>query len=173
MKVNIDFQVLETHDPRRILVSDFSEWLHLDKEQSSIEVTVPNRDPVMLPFKKFAINGLNSVNLGLGCGNEGEFLDLPDGIYKITVLGCPDKFQKTRYYLQNDIAQGKLDKLFTMVNYDCNNVDKERREKLLTLDYLMRTAEAASRKGNITLSEDFFECALEQIDSYLRCDNCF
>lgn len=173
MKVNIDFQVIETQDPRRILVADTSEWLHLDKEQSSIEVTVPKRNPKMLPFKKFAINGLTSVNLGLGCGKEGEFLDLPDGIYKITVLGCPDKFQKTRYYLQSDIAQSKLDKLFTMVDYDCKNVDKERRDKLLTLDYLLQTAKAATRKGNLPLAEDFFECALDSLDSYLKCDNCF
>ena len=173
MKVKIDFQIIETQDSRRILVSDFSEWLHLDKEQSSIEVTVPNKPPVMLPFKKFAINGLNSANLGLGCDAEGNLLDLPDGIYKIRVLGCADQFQKTKYYLKNDIAQGKLDKLFTLVDYDSINVDKDRRDKLLTMDYLMRTAESATRQGNLTLAEEFFTTVVEQINNYLRCDDCF
>ena len=173
MKPQIDFQIIETYDPRRILVSDFSEWEHLDKEQSSLEVVTPDGNTVVLPFKKFAMNGLNSVNLGIGCADDGSFLDLPDGIYKITLLSCNDKFFKTRHYLQSDIAQGKLDKLFTMVDYDCKNVDKDRRDKLLTLDYLMKTSKAATRKGDLTLAENFFECALETLDSYLRCDNCF
>ena len=173
MKVRIDFQILETQDAKRILVSDFSDWLHLDKEPSSIEVTVPNKEPVVLPFKKHAINGLHSANLGLGCTPEGYLKDLPDGIYKIRVLGCPDRFQQTRYYLQNDIAQSKLDKLFTMVDYDSKNVDKEKRDQLLTIDYLLRTAEAATRQGKLSLAEEFFESALEQINYYLECDNCF
>lgn len=173
MKVQIDFQIIETHDPRRILVTDFSEWEHLDKEQSSLRVTTPKGNTVDLPFKKFAMNGLNSVNLGLGCADDGSFLDLPDGIYEITLLSCNDKFFKKRSYLKTDIAQGKLDKLFTMVDYDCKNVDKDRRDKLLTVDYLMKSASAATRKGKLTVAEDMFECALESIDSYLRCDNCF
>lgn len=173
MKVKIDFEILETKSTTRILINDCSEWLHLDKEQSSIEVTLPNKDPVTLPFKKFAINGLNSVNLGLGCTPEGYLLDLPDGIYKIRLLSCNDKFQKTKYYLQNNISQAKLDKLFTLVDYDKVNVDKERRDKLLTLDYLMRTSESATREGKLTLAEEFFESSLEQINNYLRCDDCF
>jgi hypothetical protein len=38
-------------------------------------------------------------------------LDLPDGIYDVTIKGSPDTFQKNRQYLRTTKTQLELDKL--------------------------------------------------------------
>lgn len=104
-KINIDFQVVVSGDPKYLLIVDTSNWVHIETKPSIIEISLPGyTNPKVLSFYKSKVNIFNSTTLGYTCeaNCEEELIDLPDGIYKIVVKGSPDTFYKERYIIRNE-----------------------------------------------------------------------
>ena len=100
--IHVDFQIYDSNDPKQIIVLDTSIWSQIENKQSIIEIITPgSTDVITLPYFKNSVNILNSNTLQLNCFECGDnFIDLPDGVYEITVKGSPDKFNKKRFYLK-------------------------------------------------------------------------
>jgi hypothetical protein len=174
--IEINFQVIDSGDPKTLLVADFSSWKVIKELPSYIEITLPGaRNPVITSFNKQKINGFNSLSLGtsthINCTEN--FQDLPDGIYNICVKGGRDgQHSFHRYYLKKDKFQNDLDEVWIKLDLDYSVFNKELRESLLIIEGLLRAASAATRKGFIPQAKNFFNLAKGRLDAHKECKNC-
>lgn len=174
--INIDFQVLDTKDPRIITIADSSMWGHIVNKPSIIEIIMPGeKNPIVHYFMKKQLNIFNSINLALNCVSEcggTELLDLPDGIYTITVKGSPDSFNMTRKYLRTTKTQLELDKLYIRLNLLCQKGDFNDLKNLTDIMLLLKAAEANVRYDNIKTAQELFFKAQDLIEKLKKCKGC-
>lgn len=176
-KIDIDFEVYDSGNPKRLIVLDTSEWGHIKDKPAIIEVIPPGFDePAVQYFDKCTANILNSLTLNLNCeGCTDEFQDIPDGLYEITVKGSPDKFNQTRHYLRTTATQIKLDELFLKVGLECFDKDedvKRRIEELFKLQMLLKSAESNVRLDRNCEAQELLYRVQSKIDGYKPCKNC-
>lgn len=173
--IDLDFQIMQTLDPRVLSIYDISAWGHIQEKASIVEVLTPaSKNPIVLPYTKCAINTFNSVNLHLNCeGCKPELNDLPDGLYEITIKGSPSYFNKTRYYLRTVKANLELDKLFINLDLIHKKPTKEFIDKLIDIQLLLRASEANVRFENIEEAQQLFLKAQELIKKFQGCTKCF
>jgi hypothetical protein len=173
-KIEVDFQVLKTYDPKKLLIADTSQWSHIIDKPAIIEITLPGSKNAHVNYidKKNTILVFNSSLLGINCGAgcEEELLELPDGIYYIKVKGSPDTFFKERYYMRSERLQLNLDKIYTTLGFDINRQDRETAETLWECKLLIEAADASCRRGEIPMAVDYYKSAKRIIDSNLNCE---
>lgn len=175
-KIELNFQVVDSGDPKMLLVADYSSWKVIKEQPAYIEITLPgSRKPVISTFSKERINGFNSLSLGVSyhVDCEENLVDLPDGIYEICIKGGKNG-ERTfhRYYLKKDKFQQELDKLWVKLNLEYSVFDKDLRDALLVIEGLIRAASAATRQGDIPKANDFFKLAQSRIEAYKDCKDC-
>ena len=174
--INIDFQILDTKDPRILMIADSSSWGHIENKPSIIEIILPaEKNPIVHFFNKKQINIFNSLNLALNCVNEcgeSELIDLPDGIYTITLKGSPDSFKMTRKYLRTTLLQLELDKVFINLNLLCKNNDLGLLNILDEISLLIKAAEANVRFDNIKKAQELYFMAQDLIKKTKNCKGC-
>lgn len=175
-KINIDFQVLDTHDPRVLSIADYSEWAQISEKPAIVEIILPGtEEPVVHYFDKQKINIFNSNTLQTGCKGDClgvELVDLPDGIYEITVKGSPDTFNKTRKYLRTELTRLDLDAIYLNLNLLCKNKDRDLMNTLIDIDLLLRSAESNVRYDNICSAQELLFKAQELIKEAKNCSGC-
>ena len=175
-KINIDFQIFPTGDPKYLLVVDSSDWQHIVNKPSIIEITMPgSKSYITHYFDKGKVNVFNSQNLGYTCSStsESELIDLPDGIYKIQVKGSPDEFTKIRYYVRTEITELELAKLFVDNGIKYNEINKEFFDKLYDDAHLnLLAAKMFIKTGDIQRSNYHLTEAQRLIEKYRDCDDC-
>lgn len=157
-KTNINFQVVDTRDPKYLYIADTSDWGFAEDKPAIIEITVPGfKNPVTHYFDKGSFSRYNSYLLGLNCRDCGtNEVNLPDGIYKIKVTASPSKYFKERNYLKTTTLQGELDKVLVSKVTSCNTIDDEVIKKLTEIDFLIRASEAHVRYGNDFEAQELF-----------------
>tara|TARA_R100000656_G_scaffold123720_1_gene100610 strand:+ start:1064 stop:1609 length:546 start_codon:yes stop_codon:yes gene_type:complete len=163
-QVIIDFHVFSLYDPKILTVVDNSNWLHIESEPAIIEITFPgSTKPLVFNYLKNSVNSFNSHNLLLTClsGNcdDQTYIDLPDGIYTITVKGSPDTFQTTKYHLKDDRFQMKMDYILTEIGFDYHITKAEERKKVEEADFLRKVAYAHIRREDVGSAKKFFDLA--------------
>ena len=175
-KIHIDFQVYDSNDPKQIIILDTSIWAHIEDKISVIEVIVPgSKKSIGHIYTKKGITILNSINLGLNCADCGEeFIDLPDGVYEITVKGSPDKFNKKRYYLRTTLTQKKLDDILINSYSECKNCleNNEDIEKILRYNNLLKVAESLVRRGYKSDAQDIIFKIQDFLKKFKNCKKC-
>lgn len=176
-RINIDFQVLKTRYPKVLSIADYSTWGVTESKPSIIEIILPGESkPVVEYFDKRKINIFNSINLNINCPTgdcfDEEYIDLPDGIYEITLKASPDKFYKTRKHLRTELTELDLDKMYINLNLICKNKDEDLADKLTNIDLLLRAAEANVRYDNICKAQELFFKAQELINKTKNCSGC-
>ena len=173
--IKINFKVLDNRDTKNLVVFDLSEWATIVNKPSIIEIIVPGfSDPVTHYFGKGRLNYFNSHILGLSCGDCGdvEEVDLPDGVYDITVKGSPDTFNYHLSYLKTDKTRLELDALFMKLNFCKNEVDQDILKRIQKIDLYIKAAEANIRYDNICEAQELFFKAQEDIKRLANCKNC-
>ena len=174
--IDIKFQILKNNDPTNIVVLDTSKWAQIENKPAIIEITLPGEtEPYVEYFNKNAVNYFNSINLGVNCDNCGEHeeLDLPDGVYEITVKGSPDRFYNTVHYLKTDSTNRELKSVFLKINFCNDSIDKELLEKLFNIELYIKAAEINVEFGNICEAQELFFKAQEDIKKLKNCKSCF
>lgn len=174
-KIDVDFQVLKTHDPRLLILADTSQWSNILDKPAVIEITSPGSNaPSVEYWAQGKINVFNGQHLGIVCGVkcEDNLPDLPDGIYRIVLKGSPDKFYKERYYLRTEKLQLNLDKVYISFGLNLEYADFESVEKIWNVKLLIESAEAHTRKGEMGMASDLYKQAKRIVDSHLNCQDC-
>ena len=171
MKINVDFQVYDSGDPKVFIVIDTSEWAHIENKPTIIEIIPPGFDkPVINYFDQMKVNVFNSHNLGLSCFDckGGGNIDLPDGIYDITLKGSPETFNRNKKYLRTTSTQLELDGLLLDLASDCGDIkDNNLFKKYQEIQMLLRAAEANVRHNNECVAQNLLLKAQGLINSCL------
>ena len=178
--IQLDFQVLDTGDPRLLVIADNSVWGIIDSKQKIIEITLPGGNPekqndkVVHWFSAHQINTFNSNNLGLSCGTDcsSELLNLPDGVYTITIKGSPETYKLTKHWLKLDNTQLELDKLFIAYYSSCKENNKCFKDLVIDIQMLLDGARASVRFDDICKAQELLYRAQELIERVRRCKKC-
>jgi hypothetical protein len=170
--IHLDFQVINTGDPKVLVISDTSVWGAIEDKPSIVEIIIPGSSKVRTyNFVKGKSNVFNSSNLLIT--SVGTISDLSDGVYDITVKGSPDINCKQRYFLKADKFQLALDKLYMSLGvYNKNAEVTKQRNDLLNIDSLLKTAEAFVRDGKPSEGLSFFKKAYTKLNDLNDCNNC-
>lgn len=175
-KINLNFQVEDTGDPKLIIIKDFSKWRVIENMPSYMEITMPGSNkPITVPFEKNATNAFNSLSLGVTCHVDCEenMADLNDGIYEFCLRGGKDgSYKFHRYYLKKDNFQENFDKAWIRLGLDFEIKNETYINKLLYIEGYLNAACAATRQGMIPEAHDFFMLAEKELRAYINCKNC-
>lgn len=175
-KINVDFQITSTHDPKYIVVIDTSNWEHISNKPSIIEILLPGEQkPVVHYFDKNRVNVFNSYNLFLNCDDcpqGAELLDLPDGIYHITVKGSPETFNRTRQFLKTDKTRLELDKYISTLSLTCDEFSKEVLERINKINLFLQGAEANTRLGHYCEAQELLFKVQKMMSKLKKCKAC-
>lgn len=169
--IHIDF--ILTSNPYYLTVTDTSNWALIENKPSIIEITLPGAStPETLYFDQYKVNNYNSNSLNITCPTEcdQERVTLPDGIYKVKVIGSPSNFCKQYYYLKTDMFDMDLDKVY--IKYAKNRDRSKIMDLLFQVDLLMRGAEANVKYENINIASEYFSEAVDIVDRILNCPDC-
>ena len=171
-KINIDFYVLETGSPKIISVYDNSDWEYSENLPSYIVIKIPGSNKEKsFSFLKGAINTLNSHNLGLSClkGNctEEEYVDLPDGIYTITVKSGYEGSDATKFYLKTDRFFIEYSKVLIKYGFEYTK-DEDFISYMTKIKFLVDVAKAHAINGDFVKTQRFFEEAKQLLKNYVN-----
>ena len=171
-KVDIDFSIFS--NPYFLKVMDLSAWGNIDERPSIIEITLPGyKSAITKFFDKHKTNIFNSTLLDINCGEEcgePEKLTLPDGIYKIRVVGSPSTFFKEYYYLKTDMYDMEVDKIYIDNLGNKNNTGLI--NTLAEMEFLVKGAEAHLRFDDINTAGEQFQKAIDMVDDLKNCKSC-
>lgn len=175
-KIIIDFHVTDNNDPRVLNVIDASYWRHIENKPSIIEITLPgDNEPIVHYFTKKQVNLFNSSNLNLNCPDgceDVQLIDLPDGIYIITLKGSPDTFFKTRKFLKTSKFQLELDQIYINMGLECEKENIEAIDKVNKINLLLAATEAHVRHDNICKANETFTIATDMLEDLKNCKEC-
>lgn len=175
--IELDFVVLNTGDPKLLQIADTSAWGAISERRAIIDITIPGKEEsVTFYLAKNMINTFTSPVLGLNCETQGscgvEYLDLPDGIYDISITGSPSKYRVSHKYLKTDRIRLDIDKLWVKASILCDNRDDDLLEKIEEIEYCLASAHANVRLGNTREAHDLIDKANQIIDIANNCVNC-
>jgi hypothetical protein len=168
--LNIEF--IPTFDSRVMLISDASVWLHLQGEQTFLDITTPGRTGfITIPFTKDKITSLNSNNLDITCADdESGLISLPDGVYTIVLKVCDgEKFSATFYYLRTVQLEIRLDNILIKNTIDNCSDNKNCLDLYFNIRILIDSAHAHTRRGNIKEASYRYNRALDMVEDLEEC----
>ena len=174
--IDINFQLIDTKDPKWLNIADYSTWGMIENKPAIIEVTLPGfKNPVTNYFKMNQINAFNSLHLGINCvdscGNY-EKADLPDGVYEITVKGSPDSYNFSRKVLRTTLLELQLDKAYVNAVSSCSNVNQDLLNRIDKVEAILSAAHSNVVYDNICEAQELYKEAKRLTDNLKECDIC-
>lgn len=172
--INLDFEVIGSYNPKTLRVADQSEWGILADRPAIIEIKRPGSEKVYTYYLgKNQLNVFNSKTLGVNPGTPAnDFVDIPDGIYDITIKGSPSSYSANRKYLKTDSIRLNIDKVWARAGILCEDEDDEIIEKIKEVEFVLTVAESSMRLGNFDTVQQLMDKAQHLIDIINDCKYC-
>jgi hypothetical protein len=164
--VNLRFGVVNTGDPRYLKLDDMSNWSFIEDKPARIEITLPATvAAVNFNWGKGQVNEFDAKILHGSCheGATGDYL--PDGIYKLTLIGTPETYGYTIYYLKTDNFDLSLDRILL----DTDRYSDEFIGIVDELTFLKRAAEAHVKLENMKKADEIISQAWDLIERLKNC----
>lgn len=173
---NIDFAILETNDPKKLVLVDQSNYLDA-AEKPMLFITPPGfTGHLEVPYKPNTLIVLNSDKIGLTEACNYDYLaDLPDGVWQITMAVCPYKelFAKKCYLKTTQLEAQYRDLLLKLDAGSPCMEDKKLKEQIIDTDILIQSAKAEIAFCNIEKATAKYKTALSKIQNInknLKCN---
>jgi len=167
-KINLDFQALSAGDPKILVIMDTSVWGAIEEKSAIIEILVPGSEKLRTyNFVKGKSNVFNSSNLLIT--PIGEYKDLSDGIYKITVKGSPDTYCKERNFLKTDNVRLLVGDLYLEDYFACQDIKDNKMKVLRNIKLDLDAAEIHAAKGNIGEASKGLASVYTRVREYIKC----
>lgn len=172
--INLDFEVIGSYNPKTLRVADQSEWGILADRPAIIEIKRPGSEEIYTYYLgKNQLNVFNSKTLGVNPGTPAnDFVDIPDGIYDITIKGSPSSYSANRKYLKTDSMRLNIDKVWARAGVLCEDEDDEIIEKIKEVEFVLMVAESSMRLGNFDTVQQLMDKAQHLIDVINDCKYC-
>lgn len=172
--IHLDFEVIGSYNPKTLRVADQSEWGILADRPAIIEIKRPGSEEIYTYYLgKNQLNVFNSKTLGVNPGAPAnDFVDIPDGIYDITIKGSPSSYSANRKYLKTDSMRLNIDKVWARAGVLCEDEDDEIIEKIKEVEFVLTVAESSMRLGNFDTVQQLMDKAQHLIDVINDCKYC-
>lgn len=172
--IHLDFEVIGSYNPKTLRVADQSEWGILSDRPAIIEIKRPGSEDIYTYYLgKNQLNVFNSKTLGVNPGAPAnDFVDIPDGIYDITIKGSPSSYSANRKYLKTDSMRLNIDKVWVRAGVLCEDEDDEIIEKIKEVEFVLTVAESSMRLGNFDTVQQLMDKAQHLIDVINNCKYC-
>ena len=172
--INLDFEVIGSYNPKTLRIADQSEWGILADRPAIIEIKRPGSEEIYTYYLgKNQLNVFNSKTLGVNPGAPAnDFVDIPDGIYDITIKGSPSSYSANRKYLKTDSMRLNIDKVWARAGVLCEDEDDEIIEKIKEVEFVLTVAESSMRLGNFDTVQQLMDKAQHLIDVINDCKYC-
>ena len=173
--IELDFEVLITHNPKKIVIADTSYWGPIVDKPSIIEILMPGESKVITHYyDKNRVNSLDSYTLGLSCQTCNEIVlnDLPDGIYHFTIKGSPDSFNLTKQFLKTDLTQLIVDEYIMNLTLECNEFSKEVMDQVQKIQLFLESAESNTRLGMYENAQSLLFKVQKMVKKLKGCQPC-
>lgn len=172
--IHLDFEVIGSYNPKTLRVADQSEWGILADRPAIIEIKRPGSEDIYTYYLgKNQLNVFNSKTLGVNPGAPAnDFVDIPDGIYDITIKGSPSSYSANRKYLKTDSMRLNIDKVWARAGILCEDEDDEIIEKIKEVEFVLTVAESSMRLGNFDTVQQLMDKAQHLIDIINDCKYC-
>jgi hypothetical protein len=175
-EISINFDVIQS-TVQTLWIGDNSSWLYAENSPANILITLPgSTKPLTFSLKKKAINSFNSHNLGITCFSGGcteeVYGDLPDGIYTICLQSNLNGFTKTKFYLKTDRTELELSKVIVKHGFEYSKSDKEFRNKIYDIDWLIKVAKSHAKLGDFVKADRFFQESRQILKVLSDCKDC-
>ena len=172
--IKLQFEILNTFNPKTLLVADQSEWGILGNRASIIEIKRPGSEDIYTYYLgKNQLNVFNSKTLGINPGKPADdMVDLPDGIYDITIKGSPSSYSANRKYLKTDSMRLNIDKVWARAGVLCDDEDDDVIEKIKEIEFVLTVAESSMRLGNFDTVQQLMDKAKHLLDVINDCKYC-
>ena len=175
-QINIDFNVIQS-TTQTLWIGDSSDWVYSENIPALIEITLPgSKKALAFSFKKKSINSFNSNNLGITCLNadctEEVYQDIPDGIYTICLKSGYAGFDKLKYYLKTDRTELELSKVIVKHGFEYSKNDKNFREKIYDIDWLIKVAKSHAKLGDFVKASTNLQGARDILKTLSECKDC-
>ena len=172
--LKLDILIVPTFNTLLLNVTDASVYPTTPPNVSgaTIEIDVPGFGLVSKPFTVQSANIFNSSNLGIS--DEGEYLPLPDGIYKLTYSVAPAyENNVTKTILRVDKLQEKFDGAFMKLDMmECDRAIKtQSKVDLNTIYFFIQGAIAAANNCAVDEANKMYNKADKMLDTFLA-KNC-
>lgn len=172
--IKLDFSVQSDNNPLTLRVWDDSRWGILGDKIATIEIIPPGKkEPVSWFLGKNQVNIFTSVTLGINCGDDKfTTLELPDGIYDITIKGSPSVYQFNRKYLKTDLIQKDIAGLRSKANILCPDWDGDLIRRIREIETLLKSANSDTLLGNVCKATEIITVAHELVEEAKGCVDC-
>ena len=176
LTIHIDFTVLNTGDPKEILLGDKSSWGIAESQPAYFIIVPPGSSKgITLNFKKNSIFFLNSVNLGLSCVHADcspqDYINLADGVWEFRLKSSFVGQEKTRYYLKDDTLRTEIDKIRIKQGFDYKP-DSDILKTLDKVEFLLSAAHSFVKDGDFKNSMKGYEEAKKLLNKLKSCKDC-
>lgn len=166
MNPNIDINISVSSSLYFLHVKDLSCWGVAENKPAVIEIKMPGyKKPISKYFDK-KDTSYDSLSLGINCGNECDKIELPDGIYDITLKASPDSFSYQTYYLKADKFQKEFDMAFIEA------FENEDISRLRELEDIVNVTSSYLRMGLVDKAGVAFQEANKKLNRIKNCKNC-
>lgn len=171
LEPRLKFTISDTFDLKVIEFYDSSEWKHLEKIATYIDITTPARkNPITKFLSKNKVTIYNSKTLELGCEEGGELSSLPDGLYLFKIYVCEgENFSYERYYLRTVKFMLELDTLLISMSLGSCKPKLSFLQKFSETELMIKAALANTRAGNIHEAMSIYNKALEEFKKLKLC----
>lgn len=173
----IDFIIdsLKSRDPRFLVVFDLSVWGALQGRPTKIGIVRPGAtQPVEHYFDQGSNFVINSYMLDLSCiGCDGvEYLELPDGLYEITITSTPTSYTKTKKYFKTDQLEFEIDELILKYASDCDTGINSIKDKVTDFKLMLRGVDAYVKVDNICKAQELYNQVEKEVNRLSKCKSC-
>lgn len=167
-QISINFRIF-SDDPNFLNIADLSNWVYAQGQPSYVSIQLPGSSKeINYAFSKERINVFNSHNLGLSCLSgdctEEKYVELPDGIYTVTVRSNYDNIKKTKFFLKTnrfDIEYSKV-----IIKYGLEENEAEFLYYMLEIKGVIEVAKSHALLGDFVKAQRFFESAKKMLNTY-------
>lgn len=169
-KINLDFHIIDTRDPKVLVIMDTSVWGIIEDKVAAIEITIPGSSKVrQYTFIKGKSNVFNSSNLNIT--PVGERADLADGIYRIDVIGAHGNC-KHRDFLKTDKIRLEIAKIYCSLGIEDSQENRDVKKVIQDIELLIKASEILTTRGELKKAMYFLSQAVKDVNDYNECKDC-
>lgn len=168
----IDFLILESNDPKTIVILDRSVYLQ-NPEKPELIITLPGyTGHITVPYNVENITVLDSDSLKLTEPCEYDVLsDLPDGVWHIRQQICPsDEMFTSKCYLKSTSLEEMFNLLLLSIDQRCFAcMDKDVLNKsIMEIEILIKCAKLETSRCNSQQGIEKYNAAFKKLQKLKR-----